>query len=634
MARFTNKSQFEDLRHTCEQDEGMAGYGWTTYDVRSGGIQIVNDTINQLDLITNFAKISNDGHYGGWGLRIKGIPRSATPEDQKTTVIFYLGSQNPTSRTECVGEKERGPSNSGVFCEGTTPGLGDYKVHIPAQPFDNSSFRRTSVRSLSVPADKIWEAKTIFTTHVEDSRSSDSIISNEPGKGNLHFVQQSFDGEFEFDILFSTDAEVGPMTPLSITEGIHSALSQFNQRFQLVYAPQAPFHDEQYLKLSQSLLSNLMGGLGFFYGTSKVAAASAPDDAETSENFGVKASSAQSSAAVEDQGPYELFSTVPSRPFFPRGFLWDEGFHLQVVLDWDMDLALEVLLSWLELMDDEGWIAREQILGPEARSKVPPEFRTQYRHYANPPTLFFIVREFLARLSGKTPYAGAPSRFLSDPEAGKTFLTALAAKLSRQYEWFRRTQAGNTSRYHIPGYDFSEGYRWRGWTSEHILTGGLDDYPRAQPPHPEGLHLDALCWVGFMTMILKDIAAFLGDNESQSKLSREERAIALSIDALHWSEADQAYCDATIAENGRKEMVCHKGYVSLYPFLLGLIQGYTHVEAFLDLIQDSEELWTPHGLRSLSLKDEYYGTGENYWKGPIWININYMVLQSLLVSVP
>ena len=50
----------------------------------------------------------------------------------------------------------------------------------------------------------------------------------------------------------------------------------------------------------------------------------------------------------------------------------------------------DVLRHWFALQDaNTGWIAREQILGKEARSKVPPEFQAQNPSYANPPTLLF-----------------------------------------------------------------------------------------------------------------------------------------------------------------------------------------------------------------------------------------------------
>ena len=76
--------------------------------------------------------------------------------------------------------------------------------------------------------------------------------------------------------------------------------------------------------------------------------------------------------------------------------------------------------------------------------------------------------------------------------------------------------------------------------------------------------------------------------------------------------------------------VCHRGYLSLFPFLLQLLPPDSpHLGAILDLLRDPEHLWSPYGLRSLSASHPEFGQGENYWKGPIWVQMNYLALRSL-----
>lgn len=62
-------------------------------------------------------------------------------------------------------------------------------------------------------------------------------------------------------------------------------------------------------EMVSSAIANMLGGIGYFYGSTIVRSTADPK--------------MQSQSGLT--GP--LLTAVPSRPFFPRGFLWDEGFH-------------------------------------------------------------------------------------------------------------------------------------------------------------------------------------------------------------------------------------------------------------------------------------------------------------------
>ncbi|KAI5803158.1 glycoside hydrolase [Geopyxis carbonaria] len=680
---WTAVNDFESVQHTiryqCEQGDNMAGYGWEEYDVRTGGNQVIRDPGNKIDIETAFVKVEGGQNGGNWGVRVKGTLREDASIEHKTTMVLNIGHGGLGSILLENEPDEKGLTGT-VQLNGNLPQLGNFKVEITRGPESNHPPRqgvksewehrpldRTMYSSVKVPPNDVWKAKDVLFQkwqenfqHMAERHKPDShpppwqtfVLENEFEGGNLHFIQKVFEGDFEFDILFSSESAPAEMTSALLTEKIQENHETFTTKFNKVFKRQAPFDTDKYKGFAQNFFSNLLGGIGYFHGTSMVDRSYADEYAEEDEVFWEEALAAQKRpGAVKEEGPSELFTSIPSRPFFPRGFYWDEGFHLFPVADWDMDLTLNIVKSWFSLVDADGWIGREQILGDEARSKVPPEFQVQYPHYANPPTLFFILTKFIdtfekaqaagtaqkdptESLEDNTPAGFStselPTVHLEHPEAAHAFLKELYPRLKRHYYWFRDTQKGEVRDWDRKAFSTKEAYRWRGRTPDHCLTSGLDDYPRAIPPHTGELHVDLLSWMGLMTRCIKRIASTIGEVDDAAEYARIETAVIRNVDDLHWSDLHQTYCDATIDAFEESVHVCHKGYISIFPVLLGLVpRDSPKLGKVLDLMEDPEQLWTPYGLRSLSKADALFGTGENYWKGPVWININFLAIQRL-----
>ena len=169
---------------------------------------------------------------------------------------------------------------------------------------------------------------------------------------------------------------------------------------------------------------------------------------------------------------------------------------------WDLDLSLEIISSWLDSMIDLGWIPREQILGDEARSRVPQEFQIQRPTVANPPTMFMAMHALIRRYyavddaelakivctddeeeeevisvvvgvdgqSESALSAECGAKVSDTKERMKMFLVTYYQKLRIHVMWYEITQRSP--------YDEERSFRWAGRTEEHNLPSGLDDYPR------------------------------------------------------------------------------------------------------------------------------------------------------------
>jgi mannosyl-oligosaccharide glucosidase len=269
------------------------------------------------------------------------------------------------------------------------------------------------VNSFEADSNTAWQGKAVLFTKMKEAidQFQETIdrenppppwqvyrLDNNPGKGNAHLIQKTFKGSFEFDVIFSSASIGRELTKEDVTREAQISSESFRERFAKVFELKAPFTAEKYQQFGKSMFSNLLGGVGYFHGKQVIDRSYAEEYEETDEAFWEAAAEARERKQQKLEGPYELFTAIPSRPFFPRGFLWDEGFHLIPILDWDTDVSLQIIKSWFNTIDDDGWIAREQILGQEARSKVPEEFQVQYPHYANPPTLFLVIESFMERL--------------------------------------------------------------------------------------------------------------------------------------------------------------------------------------------------------------------------------------------
>ncbi|XP_064602223.1 mannosyl-oligosaccharide glucosidase-like isoform X2 [Liolophura sinensis] len=615
------------VRHWCDEGDHLTKYGWLKHDGANFGVQKIED--QYFTMMTEFVKKPGGTHGGDWSARI-----SVQSKDRPVvmSLMFYIALDGP-------GELEPTIKKGRLdHIRGETDELGQFMLQFSRS--DAATVKYDYLVTYAKQLDKLkdyvlngfkieaWDKARTMPYFSLDGRK---MPKDAPGGANFMVHQVTGTVPFSLEVVFESGSVPHRIQSLAgpvFIEELSKQVTAFNHRFEETFKLREKGFHENEIQFAQAALSNMLGSVGYFYGSSLV----------------------QSKYNKEPVAYWEapLYSGVPSRPFFPRGFLWDEGFHNLLISQWDLDISKDIISHWLDLLNVEGWIPREQILGDEARAKVPAEFVVQRNENANPPTLFLPLQKIVNML-------------IRSNQLGRynSFLEPLFPRLKAWYNWYNTTQLGEKA----------GTYRWRGrdrtvltQLNPMTLTSGLDDYPRASHPTDQEFHVDLRSWMTLASEVMADLAKALNQNSGDYQTTYDYLRDNQRLDTLHWSETQGMYADFGLHTDGVKfhkpkpgerpapqgftkirvetkkptyQFVNSFGYVSLFPFLLKIIDPSSpKLFKILTDLKNPGLLWTDYGLRSLAKNAHLYNRRNTehdppYWRGAIWINMNYLSLAAL-----
>ena len=274
---------------------------------------------------------------------------------------------------------------------------------------------------------------------------------------------------------------------------------------------------------------------------------------------------------------------VPDKWEFPWPAMWDTCFQAKVATLTDIKLAKDDLKLFLS----DRW-------------------QTHTGHVPN-------VEWFL---EGETPPLFAWAAWqIYETDGDLAFLEAIFPQLEQHYAFVRRAYDRDQDSLHTGGFM------------------GMDNIPR--PGFPDEEEADLSGWVAFFAQDMARIADALDKPDRGDFYRQEYEQIVDQINAQLWDEETGFYYD-----RNTRGFLLEKSYAGLIPFIAGAPDA-RQTEEIIAHLTNPDEFWSDYGIRSLSADSALYEPGysqsgwkNSNWRGPVWLPVNYLLVQRLETTHP
>lgn len=276
--------------------------------------------------------------------------------------------------------------------------------------------------------------------------------------------------------------------------------------------------------------------------------------------------------------------TTPDRWPHRNMWLWDSAFQAIGFSGIDPDMAKDTVLAMLEQVQENGLLPH--MISPQESTSL----------ITQPPILAWAALTILKRT------------------ADHKWARSCLPYLFRYLEWIRlhRDQNGNA----LPEWFLEENPRCRCGES------GLDNSPRFD----KALPMDAVDFASFLSndyQSLAEIAEQLGDKDMRGACAAQAQGISAAVNKLLWSESEGFYFDRWLEGN----LTGMKAVSGFMPLFAG-IADTARAQALKRHLRNPQTFGAPFPVPSISLDSGVYS--KDMWRGPTWINFNYLVYLGLL----
>lgn len=294
-----------------------------------------------------------------------------------------------------------------------------------------------------------------------------------------------------------------------------------------------------------------------------------------------KCISVMKSQLYSPEGNIKRIWSTPDRLPHRNMWLWDSAFHAIGHRHLDSKHAQELILALFDIQRDDGFIP----------------------HMARPTFISDITQP---------PVIAWGALLVYEKSTDKDFLRTVLENNKKFLLWCRNNRRKSDK----------ELYSWH--TNVELNNrcdeSGMDNSPRFDT-ESDLYAIDFSCYMANEARCMKKIADELGDRENAELFGSWYEKIKADINTALWCEQDGFYYDYDIPNQCLHKV---QSVASFLPVFAGVCDK-NQCARLIEHLENPDEFGTEFPIPTISKKDKTFGT--DMWRGPVWINFNYMISQ-------